>query len=87
MCTRCGARMRRLSTPRTQKTSKGLYANYFEVGHTKFEIVIDFGQRYAGRGQPPCHTRIVTSPLYAEALRRTLQDALTRYQERFGAVE
>lgn len=69
------------------KPSKGLYANYFEVGHTAFEIVIDFGQRYAGRGRPACHTRIVTSPLYAEALRQTLDDALARYRERFGVVE
>ena len=25
---------------------KGVYANYFEVGHTAFEIVIDFGERW-----------------------------------------
>ena len=79
--------MPRSSAPRRQKTSKGLYANYFEVGHTKFEIVIDFGQRYAGHGRSPCHTRIVTSPLYAEALKRTLEDALAEYRQRFGAVE
>ncbi len=79
--------MTRLSTSPKQKTSKGLYANYFEVGHTKFEIVIDFGQRYSGHGSSPCHTRIVTSPLYAEALRRTLEDALAQYRERFGDVE
>jgi hypothetical protein len=79
--------MPRSSVPRKQKTSKGLYANYFEVGHTKFEIVLDFGQRYAGQGQSVCHTRIVTSPLYAEALLRTLEGALTQYRERFGDME
>lgn len=79
--------MPRSSASRRPKTSKGLYANYFEVGHTKFEIVLDFGQRYAGQGRSPCHTRIVTSPLYAEALKRTLEDALTQYRERFGTVE
>ena len=79
--------MPRLSGPREQKASKGIYANYFEVGHTKFEIVIDFGQRYTGQGPSPCHTRIVTSPLYAEALRRTLEDTLMQYRERFGSVE
>ena len=79
--------MARPSAPRKLKTSKGLYANYFEVAHTPFEFVIDFGQRYAGRGRSPCHTRIVTSPLYAESLLRTLEDALSRYRERFGAVE
>jgi hypothetical protein len=62
-----------------------LYANYFEVGHTAIEFVIDFGQRYEGSGAAPCHTRIVTSPMYAEALRRTLDDALEQYRERYGA--
>ena len=59
--------------------TKGLYANYFEVGQTNFEFVIDFGQRY--RGQPPsaCHTRIVTSPVYARALLRTLNGAIARH--------
>jgi hypothetical protein len=79
--------MARSSKPRTLAASKGLYANYFEVGHTPFEIVIDFGQRYAHNDPSPCHTRIVTSPLYAESLRRTLEDALARYRERFGDPE
>ena len=64
--------------------AKGLYANYFEVGHTALEFVIDFGQRYEGKDTSPCHTRIVTSPLYAEALRQTLEEALAQYRERFG---
>ena len=67
--------------------SKGLYANYFEVGHTALEVVLDFGQRYEGKDATPCHTRIVTSPLYAEELLRTLTDALSEYRERFGATK
>jgi hypothetical protein len=71
------ARRARIGTP-----VKGFYANYFEVGQTAFEFVIDFGQRY--RGQPPaaCHTRIVTSPVYARALLRTLNTALARHSSR-----
>ena len=63
---------------------KGIYANYFEVGQTAFEFVIDFGQQY--RGQPPtaCHTRIVTSPGYARALLETLSEAVAAYGKRFG---
>ncbi len=79
--------MSRSPKSRTVAPSRGLYANYFEVGHTPFEIVIDFGQRYVNNGLSPCHTRIVTSPVYAELLRRTLEDALARYRERFGGVE
>jgi hypothetical protein len=62
---------------------KGVYANYFEVGHTAFEFVIDFGESYAGR-QASCHTRIVTSPTYARALLQTLSEAVEEYRRRFG---
>ena len=63
---------------------KGLYANYFEVGHTAFEIVLDFGQRYGQAARSRCHTRIVTSPVYARALLETLADAMKEYELRFG---
>jgi len=64
---------------------KGVYANYFEVGHTAFEIVLDFGQRY-GTVAAPCHTRIVTSPVYAQALLETLRDSLEQYVAAFGPL-
>jgi uncharacterized protein DUF3467 len=67
--------------------TKGLYANYFEIGHTAFEVVIDFGQTYEGSAQAPCHTRIVMSPVYARALLETLADALKTYKGRFGEAE
>ena len=72
------------STPQTP--SKGLYANYFEIGHTAFEFVLDFGQSYAGQ-QGVCHTRIVTSPTYALVLLQTLSKAVEEFTERFGAPE
>jgi hypothetical protein len=64
--------------------SKGLYANYFEVGHTAFEVVVDFGQSYTGQPLVPCHTRIVMSPVYAHALLQTLKHALDEHESRFG---
>ena len=67
--------------------SKGLYANYFEVGHTALEFVMDFGQRYDGKDAASCHTRIVMSPLYAEELLRTLSTSLEQYHERFGVAK
>ena len=64
---------------------KGVYANYFEVGHTAFEIVLDFGQRY-GNVAAPCHTRVVTSPVYAQALLETLRESLEQYMAAFGPL-
>jgi hypothetical protein len=68
-----------------RQAAKGIYANYFEIGHTAFEFVIDCGENYAGNGT--CHTRIVTSPAYARALLDTLTKSLDEYAQRFGAVE
>lgn len=74
------------SSPKASTTppAKGLYANYFEVGHTAFEFVLDFGQAYAGKPVAPCHTRIVTSPVYAHALLDMLKRAVEEYDETFG---
>ena len=66
-------------------TTKGVYANYFEIGHTAFEFVLDCGERY-GRAEVSCHTRIVTSPVYAQALLVTLSEALEQYKEAFGPI-
>jgi Protein of unknown function (DUF3467) len=74
---------RSISKPPSRGPLKGVYANYFQVGHTAFEFVLDFGQNYAGR-QRRCHTRIVTSPTYARALLMTLTAALEQYRRRFG---
>jgi hypothetical protein len=63
---------------------KGVYANYFEVGQTAFEFVLDFGQRYRGQAPSECHTRIVTSPTYARALLETLTEAVEEHGQRFG---
>jgi hypothetical protein len=63
---------------------KGVYANYFQIGQTASEFVIDFGQQYQGRPPIACHTRIVTSPGYARALLETLADAVAAYSARFG---
>jgi hypothetical protein len=67
--------------------TKGLYANYFEIGYTAFEVVIDFGQTYDGSTPAPCHTRIVMSPVYARALLETLNESLKTYQDQFGEAE
>ena len=77
--------MRSRSKAEPPASPKGVYANYFEVGHTAFEIVLDFGQRYGGTVSP-CHTRIVTSPIYAQALLETLRDSLEQYTAAFGAL-
>jgi uncharacterized protein DUF3467 len=69
------------------RPTKGLYANYFEIGHSAFEVVIDFGQTYEGSAAAPCHTRIVMTPVYAQVLLETLGEAVMAYNSRFGKAE
>ncbi|NUO09051.1 MAG: DUF3467 domain-containing protein [Candidatus Brocadia sp.] len=65
---------------------EGRYANTFKVGQNAFEIVIDFGQSYA-EGKGECfHTRIVSSPYYANILLKVLQDSIERYEQTFGSI-
>jgi len=72
--------------PKQSANTKGSYANYFEVGHTAFEFVLDFGEAYAGRGTGTCHTRVVTSPIYALALLDVLKKSVAEYEAKFGAI-
>ena len=54
--------------------------------HTAFEFVIEFGDTYANAPRA-CHTRIVTSPVYATALLDLLGRAVRRYEARFGPAK
>ena len=75
-----------VSKRRSARVAKGLYANYFEVGHTAFEFVIEFGDTYANSGGS-CHTRIVTSPTYAKVFLDTIRDSIAQYEAAFGPIE
>lgn len=65
---------------------EGRYANTFKVGQNAFEIVIDFGQSYDEGKREIFHTRIVSSPFYANILLTILQDSIKSYEKAFGAI-
>jgi hypothetical protein len=65
---------------------EGRYANEFQVGHNAFEVILRFGQFYEGYTQPVMHTRIVTSPAYAEVLLQLLSRAMAEYESTFGPI-
>jgi len=68
------------------KTIEGRYANYFDIGHNAFEFVIDCGQYFQENNDVVCHTRIITSPVYAAALLQVLADGLKSYREKYGDI-
>lgn len=65
----------------------GRYANYFKIGHNEYEFVMDFGQLYQQNGSEKFHTRIITSPVYAQAFLNSLLESIYIYEHEFGPIE
>jgi hypothetical protein len=64
---------------------EGKYSNYFKVGYTQLEFLLDFGQAYEGT-RALCQTRIVTSPPYAKALADLLNKTVSEYEKAHGTI-
>ncbi len=65
---------------------EGRYANSFKVGQNAFEFIIDFGQSHVEGKREIFHTRIVSSPFYANIQLKTLQESIRRYEKVFGTI-
>ncbi len=63
------------------------YANYFQVGHNAAEFILDCGQVYSEAEESQVHTRIATSPSYAKALLRLLQESVDRHEQMYGEIQ
>ena len=74
-------------TSRKDKKLEGKYANYFAVGYNAHEFIFDFGQNYSETDQAELHTRIITSPTYAQALFELLHQSIAEYQKVHGLIE
>ena len=65
---------------------EGRYANYFKVGHNAFEFVLDAGQFYPEGEEAQLCARIITPPIYAKTLLKTLRGAIEHYEQTFGVI-
>ncbi len=72
--------------PKQADQIEGRYANFFQVGHTAFEFLIDFGQLYPDVREEQLHTRIITSPTYAKELLRLIRDSIEQYERTYGQI-
>jgi hypothetical protein len=63
-----------------------VYANYLKVGQNAFEFMFDFGQLYLEDNDAQFHTRIITTPIYAKAFFRVLQECIDLYEQEFGKI-
>ena len=66
---------------------EGRYANYFNVGHNAFEFVLDFSQFYSESEEAELCARIITPPIYAKTLLKTLRESIDRYEQAFGVIQ
>jgi hypothetical protein len=62
------------------------YANYLQVGQNAFEFLLELGQAY-GNDTPAVHTRVITSPYYAKAFLKVLEEAVATYERSFGPIQ
>jgi hypothetical protein len=65
---------------------EGRYINYFEVGHNAVEFLLNFGQYYSDNQQARLHIRIITIPVYAKALFKTLGESIEQYEQTYGTI-
>ena len=70
------------------RAPEGRYANFFKVGHTSCEFVLEFGQLFpeVGHAAPLLHTRIISSPPYVKALVDTLNQSVQQFEAEFGPI-
>ena len=69
------------------KTIKGHYVNYFEICHSAFEFVVDFGQSYPESQETEHCARIILSPGCAKALFSILGESIGQYVQNFESDE
>jgi hypothetical protein len=56
------------------------YANYFQVGATENELIIDFALHFEGMDEPCWHTRIILARSAAHELENILRNTLQALQ-------
>jgi hypothetical protein len=70
--------------------SKGCYANYLKIGQNAFEFLLVFGHLYLddnlAEQEGLFHTRIVTSPVYAKAFLKVLEECIEHHERTFGVI-
>lgn len=75
------------ATPAPPLAASYDYANYFEAGFSRDEILLRFAQAYDGMEALSERARIVMTPNYARALLMLLQDTVARFDALQQAFE
>jgi len=68
------------------ETLEGRYANYFELGFTVHEFLLDFGQFDEDSESAIRHTRIITNPTSAKVFLKMLAEVVAEYEAKVGPI-
>lgn len=67
-------------------TAQGTYANLALISHTETEFILDFIFVQPTRTGAKVQNRVILNPRQAKQLAATLNDAVLRYEGRFGVI-
>ena len=70
-----------------ERTAKGRYANLVVISHSPSEFIVDFAANLPGLQKPTVHSRVILTPEHAKRLLYSLQENITRYEAKNGAIE
>ena len=69
-----------------EKEAQGVYANLVLISHSSSEFVLDFAKMLPGLQRATVQARIVMTPQHAKLFLRALEENVTKYEEKYGAV-
>ncbi len=79
-----------MAESKTPERPHGYYANYLKVGQNAFEFLFIFGHHFLEDGlvnqEALSHTRIATTPVYAKAFLKVLEESVNDHERSFGAI-
>jgi hypothetical protein len=68
-------------------TAQGVFVNMALVNHTDTEFTLDLIYVQPQAPKATVRARVITTPKHMKRLLHAIQDNLTRYEARFGAIE
>ncbi len=70
-----------------EDTAKGQYSNLVIISHSASEFIVDFAVNLPGLAKANVHSRIILTPEHAKRLLYSLQENITRFEQKNGAIE
>jgi len=79
--------VRSLNIELKPEQAEGIYANFVLIGHTPSEFILDFARILHGQPKAKIMSRILMAPENAVRLKKTLEENIKKFEERYGKIE